>query len=88
MNNQRDDQQRIETRQQCMNDISKLGQTKEQFKHNVTELLKTRIETYTRTKPKYAHQDKEFKFFKENILPMIRMLNLNPADYRMDRSTT
>jgi hypothetical protein len=88
MNNERDDQHRVKTRQQCMNEISKLGQTKDQFKHNVAEMFKTRIETYNRTKPKYAHQDKEFKFYKENILPMIRMLNLNPADYRMGRSTT
>ena len=88
MNNQRDDQHRMKTRQQCMNEISKLGQTKDQFKHNVAEMLKTRIETYNRTKPKYAHHDKEFKFYKENILPMFRMLNLNPADYRMGRSTT
>jgi hypothetical protein len=66
-----------------MNEISKLGQTKERFKHNVAELLKTRIETYDRTKSKYAHQDKEFKFYKEYILPMIRILNLNDKDYRM-----
>jgi hypothetical protein len=83
MNNQQDDQQRIENRQQRMNEISKLGQTKERFKHNVAELLKTRIEAFNQSKSKYAHQDKEFKFYKENILPMIRMLNLNPADYRM-----
>ena len=83
MNNQQDDQQRIENRQQCMNEISKLGQTKERFKHNVAELLKTRIETYDRTKSKYAHQDKEFKFYKEYILPLIRILNLNDKDYRM-----
>ena len=83
MNNQRGDQQRIEIRQQCLNEISKLGQTKERFKHNVAELLKTRIETYNRTKSKYAHQDKEFKFYKEYILPLIRILNLNEKDYRM-----
>ncbi len=71
-----------------MNEILKFGQTKEQLKHNVGELFKTRIEKYNQSKSKYAHQDKEFKFYKENILPMIRMLNLNPADYRMGRSTT
>jgi hypothetical protein len=41
MNNQRDNQRRMELHQQCMNEISKLGQTKERFNHNVAELLKT-----------------------------------------------